>query len=527
MTTYILRRLLLMIPTLLGITFLLFMLVANAPGGIGASLALGGGEGADAGQNRAIQQAYLEDRYGLNDPTLVQYVRWLTRVSPLKFGAPLQRDEVGEIIGPPKPLDEPPFFGRYYGKDTTLPEQTRSKRVSAGPTQIDEPEREERVRNYQQALNDYTNKRGAYIGAVERLKIALENYAIEKELGRSNEIVVDNKLVESRFRNHELDTESELGQVVVLAGDAAVEAMRNAIESRNRLDEAYAARPFRDSVLRVGPVPLGVPGVVYFAPPDLGKSFSKSQPVGTLIADALPITLLLNCIAFPIIYLVAVPSGLLAATNRGSWFDTLSGALYVALWSIPVVWAGVLAVGYLASKKYLGDFAFPTAGLSSSGAENMTFLPSRGADGFERGVLLDTLWHLCLPVACLVYAGFAILSKQTRAAMLDNFNADYVRTAKAKGVAQKDIVFRHVFRNSLLPLITMFASIFPAMLAGSVVVERIFSIPGMGSLVLDAINARDRDLLLANALMVGAVNLLALLLADILYALADPRITFD
>jgi len=137
------------------------------------------------------------------------------------------------------------------------------------------------------------------------------------------------------------------------------------------------------------------------------------------------------------------------------------------------------------------------------------------------------LWHLCLPVACLVYTGFAILSKQTRAAMLDNFSADYVRTAKAKGVAPGDVVFRHVFRNSLLPLITMFASIFPAMLAGSVVIENIFSIPGMGSLVLEAINLRDRELLLANALMIGVVNLLALLLADILYAMADPRITFD
>jgi ABC-type dipeptide/oligopeptide/nickel transport system permease component len=272
---------------------------------------------------------------------------------------------------------------------------------------------------------------------------------------------------------------------------------------------------------------MGIPGFVYLAPPDLGRSFSKSRPVSTLIAEALPVTLLLNCIAFPIIYIVAVPSGLLAATNRGSWFDTASGALYVALWSIPVVWAGVLAVGYLASKDVMGEFAFPAAGLNSSEAPDMTYLPSWGDDGFERGVLFDTLWHLCLPVACLVYTGFAILSKQTRAAMLDNFNADYVRTAKAKGVAQGDIVFRHVFRNSLLPLITMFASIFPAMLAGSVVVERIFSIPGMGSLVLGAIYERDRDLLLANALMIGAVNLLALLLADILYAFADPRITFD
>ncbi|MEO1279840.1 MAG: ABC transporter permease, partial [Planctomycetota bacterium] len=169
-------------------------------------------------------------------------------------------------------------------------------------------------------------------------------------------------------------------------------------------------------------------------------------------------------------------------------------------------------------------------------AESMAVLPrfveTVGPDGvtrnlWQRGYLLDTLWHLVLPVACLVYTGFAILSKQTRAAMLENFNADYVRTAKAKGVSRRDVVFRHVFRNSLLPIITMFVSIFPAMLGGSVVIERIFSVPGMGNLIIDAINLRDRELLLANALIVGLVNILALLLADILYALADPRISYD
>jgi peptide/nickel transport system permease protein len=136
------------------------------------------------------------------------------------------------------------------------------------------------------------------------------------------------------------------------------------------------------------------------------------------------------------------------------------------------------------------------------------------------------LWHVVLPVTCLVYGGFAVLSKQTRAAMLDNFNMDYVRTAKAKGVSYKDTVFKHVFRNSLLPLITMFVSIFPAMLAGSVVIERIFTIPGMGNLVIESINLKDRELLLANTMMIAAVNLLALLLADILYSVADPRISY-
>lgn len=538
MTTYILRRLLFMIPTLIGITFLVFMLIANSPGGIGAGLSLGGGDGADAGQSRAIQQAYLEDRYGLNDSVVTQYIRWLTKVSPLKFGIPEQQDDTGETISPPATLDPPPFLGRYYGSDEDIREQRivrRAKGVRA-PNRLEGEEGEQeaarRVRAYRAALNEYTNARAAYIGSLERLKIALENYGLSKGLaGDDPQGMIDRRrqLRERLFRNHELDTDDPLGQRVVDAGNAAIAAYHRAIESRSVLAEAYAQRPFRDAMYSAGPVPIGIPGLVYIGPPDLGMSFSKSRPVRALIAEALPVTLLLNCVAFPIIYLIAVPSGLLAATYRGSWFDSLSGALYVALWSVPVVWAGVLAVGVLANKgNILGEYAFPAAGLHSGGADSMPYLPSRAEDGtFIRGYLLDSLWHLCLPVACLVYTGFAILSKQTRAAMLDNFNADYVRTAKAKGVAHKDIVFRHVFRNSLLPLITMFASIFPSMLAGSVVIEQIFSIPGMGRLVIEAINERDRDLLLANALMVGAVNLLALLLADILYALADPRITFD
>jgi len=137
------------------------------------------------------------------------------------------------------------------------------------------------------------------------------------------------------------------------------------------------------------------------------------------------------------------------------------------------------------------------------------------------------VWHIALPVLCLTYGSFAILSKQTRASMLDNLSADYVRTAKAKGVARNDVVVRHVFRNSLLPLITMFVGIFPAMLGGSVVVERIFSVPGMGSLILDAISNNDRDLILADTLMIAAVNVFALLLADILYAVADPRVSYE
>jgi peptide/nickel transport system permease protein len=291
-------------------------------------------------------------------------------------------------------------------------------------------------------------------------------------------------------------------------------------ETRQRAYIAFLAKPYPESGIGV------VPGFVTLDTPDLGVAFSKNRPVWDLIATALPVTLLINAIAFPISYLIAIPTGILASVRRGGWFDIGSGLAFLSLYSIPTVLAGVFAIGFLANRQYLG--LFPVSGLHASGAENYTFLPYWDAAGvWHEGWLLDMVWHVALPVLCLVYASFAVLSKQTRAAMLENFNADYVRTAKAKGVSRQDVVMRHVFRNSLLPLITMFVGIFPAMLAGSVVIERIFTVPGMGSLILEAIDLRDREIILANTFMIACVNLLALLLADILYAVADPRVSYE
>ena len=259
--------------------------------------------------------------------------------------------------------------------------------------------------------------------------------------------------------------------------------------------------------------------------PDFGKSFSLGRPVLDLIAEALPVTLLLNLVAIPIIYLIAVPFGMQAAAKHNKLFDKVSGSIFVILWSIPVVWAGVLAIGFLADKQYLG--LFPVSGLHSNNADDMPYLPGWVNGVFTQGYLLDTLWHIVLPVMCLVYGGWAVLAKQTRAAMLDNYTMDFVRTARAKGVSDSSVKWHHVFRNSLLPIITIFVLVFPAMLAGSVVIERIFSVPGMGSLIIQAIFNMDRDVILANVFMIAIVNLLALLLADILYAVADPRVTYD
>ncbi|MCC7147248.1 MAG: ABC transporter permease [Phycisphaeraceae bacterium] len=282
--------------------------------------------------------------------------------------------------------------------------------------------------------------------------------------------------------------------------------------------------------------------------PNLGESLARHRPVVDLIRESLPITLLLNLVSLPLIYAIGILSGLYAAWRRGGVFDVSSGAVYLALWSIPTIWAGVMLIGLLANKQYL--HLFPTAGLESMTAADMPFLPhwttasagslpSGSAPGsaggyipspgiaFQPGYLLDLLWHLVLPIVCLSYGGFAYLSKLTRGSILDNLASDFVRTARAKGVPERDILFRHVFRNSLLSLITVAAGIIPALFAGSIVVETIFSIPGMGRLSVQAVQFRDRELVLAVTLVGGLISLLSELLRDVCYAMADPRVSYE
>ncbi len=515
MTAYIIRRLLLVIPTLIGISFLVFMLIALSPGGIGA--AVRAQAGAQSTSSLGLQEAYLEDRYGLDDPVIVQYLRWLARISPMKFGTPDQIDPTGAVVRAPKTLDLPPLAGLWYAEGAVPGDLAPPDDIEIGETD------EEKNLTYRAAANEYARERIAYIGASVEVEQALRSYAIAN--GMRHALEADNDLKLDVFKREGFDPAFPEYAEIVSAGTLSLEALQRARQSRAHLQAVFDARPYPRATWTILGIPLRL-GPVHLATPDFGVSFSTSRPVVDLLAERLPVTLLLNLVAFPIIYVIAVPMGMLAAIRQGTWIDTLGGALVVALWSVPVVWAGVLALVFLASNQNLG--LFPVSGLQDPDSSAMTILPFFNGEGvWQRGAVLDVFWHVALPVSCLVYTGFAILAKQTRAAMLDNFNADYVRTAKAKGVASRDIVFRHVFRNSLLPLITIFATLFPAMLSGSVVVESIFSIDGMGKLVLESINQRDRELLLANVLLVGGVNLLGLLIADILYALADPRISYE
>jgi microcin C transport system permease protein len=258
--------------------------------------------------------------------------------------------------------------------------------------------------------------------------------------------------------------------------------------------------------------------------PDLGDSFVQSRPVAPIIAQALPVTIILQVVSLPLSMAIALLSGIWSAQHRGKLQDVGTGTFLLALYSVPVIWVGVMLIGFLANVEYIQ--AFPAAGLHGVRAQSMSFFPSF-TDGFQPGYLLDAVWHLILPVICISYGTVAYYSKLTRTALLETLSTDYVRTARAKGLKESVVLYRHAFRNSLLPLITVAAAFLPALVTGSIVVETIFSLNGMGRLAIEALYRNDRELFLSVSLFILLLQLGSFLLADIAYVIADPRVTYD
>jgi ABC-type dipeptide/oligopeptide/nickel transport system permease component len=248
---------------------------------------------------------------------------------------------------------------------------------------------------------------------------------------------------------------------------------------------------------------------------NLGESLQYHKPVSEVIAERLPITITLSLLSTVIVYIISLPGGMIAAAKRGRSFDVLWSVVTLALYSLPVIWVGGMLIGFFANPQYFGWF--PSAGLQSTDTSAFTF----------GGMLRDYLWHLALPLVCFVYASFAFNSKMMRASMLENLYLDYARTARAKGLPAHTVVLRHVFRNSLLPLITMAAGILPGLLGGSVIIETMFSIKGMGQLAFQATLARDLPVIQALGFVGAVLTLISYLITDLCYAFADPRVSYD
>jgi peptide/nickel transport system permease protein len=250
---------------------------------------------------------------------------------------------------------------------------------------------------------------------------------------------------------------------------------------------------------------------------DFGTSYVDDRQVSSIIRDSLRWTLLLSLIILVLQYLISVPSGVILAVRSNSMFDKVYTIFLFICYSLPVVWIGTLLITFLTSD-YYGDKLnlFPPYGLGKVGDEF----------GFWEKVI-DRGYHFILPVFTITLGSFAYMSRQMRGAMLSVIRQDYIRTAFAKGLPPNKVFWKHAFRNSLLPIITIFSSVLPALIGGSVIIEYMYNIPGMGRVSYDAVVQRDYPVLFTILLFSALLTMLGNLLADVLYVMVDPRISFN
>lgn len=253
-----------------------------------------------------------------------------------------------------------------------------------------------------------------------------------------------------------------------------------------------------------------------FATFDLGKSFYHHKDVWDLVVSKLPVSITLGLWTFFLTYFISVPLGIAKAVREGSRFDSVTSMVVLVGYSIPGFILGVFLLVMFGG----GSFVqwFPLRGLTSDDWEQMSVL----------GKVLDYLWHITLPVVASVAGSFAVMTMLTKNTFLEEIRKQYVLTARAKGLSENAVLYKHVFRNALIPLVTGFPAAFiGAFFAGSLLIETLFSLDGLGLLSYESVIRRDYPVVMGTLYLFTLIGLLVKLLGDLCYVWADPRLQFE
>jgi peptide/nickel transport system permease protein len=490
MLFYIIKRILLIIPTFLAISLIVFAIVNFAPGNPGGrQIGSEGGQQANTGEQRESYRIFKE-QFNLDKPVLLNF----------RYG--LQTEEVQEVLA--KVINVEIERNGKKEKEYTLGVQIESQEYLENLGRYAVPALIETLNNHKEESYRALASQRLTINARQRMQgefrkdLTKAQRAVNKKISDEVQSFKGKYFLADPAEGTESKSETE------------VKDFWNAWYDANKSDWEYSTGEKLSIILfdtRFSKYWYNLSQL------NFGVSHRDKRPVLSTVLSKLKYSLTLAVTSVFLAYLISLPLGVWSAVRHNSTADRAVTIVLFMLYSLPSFFVGVVLLNLLTVEYRL----FPTAGFESLDASNMTTLE----------YIKDVMWHVFLPICCMTYASLAALSRYAKTGLLDIINADFIRTARAKGLPESIVIIKHAARNGMIPILTLLATLLPVLIGGSVVIEQIFGIPGMGRYGFEAILTRDYNVVMAILLISSFLTLIGMLISDIMYAIVDPRITFD
>lgn len=484
MLTYIIKRILLMIPTFLAISLIVFAIVNFAPGNPGAKqIGAEGGQQANTGEQRESYRIFKE-QFNLDKPVLFN-----TRFN-------LSKEEIEAVLV--KVLNKK--------QDITPGERIIAQETIENWGRYAVPALVEMLANHSDKDMQALASQRLTINARKRLEGEFRK-DLTPEQREANKVIADEitsfkgqYFITSEQEDSHAGTEEEVKKFWAdwfSANMSEWEFSTTETLSILFLDTRFAK--YWGNLARL----------------DFGVSHLDKRPVLSKVLEKLKYSLSLAVTSVFLAYLISLPLGIWSAVKENTIADRIVTFILFMMYSLPTFFIGVVLLNFFTIGSPLQWF--PTAGFEAIDTSQMTTLE----------YIKDVIWHIFLPIICMTYGSLAALSRYARTGLLDIIRADFIRTARAKGLSESVVIVKHAARNGMIPILTLMATLLPVLIGGSVVIEVIFGIPGMGRLGFEAILLRDYNVIMAILLISSVLTLIGMLISDLMYALVDPRITFD
>lgn len=500
MTTYIIKRIFLMIPTLLMIALIIFMVLNLAPGRPGKTQA--SADGMQNSESTEARESYriFKEQFNFDKPILFNSRFALTQ-EEVKQRLVLREEFLRPVC---------PETGERPANCLVADEKPSSADVIRAVEKVEDwgsyivphlvaiaADKSNSMQVRKLAVSNLTGN------AQRRLKSVYGQKPTDEERAFNNEAQAENELLRSWRPTQEM-TEQEFDELVSQKWQPWLQEniSRYTYSGSDKVSIFFTDTRFARymwNVIRL----------------DFGVSHVDKKPVIETIGGKLKYSITLSLLSILLAYFISVPLGVWSAYRQGSRADQIVTLLLFMLYSLPSFFVAVVVLELFTVGEPFK--IFPTGGFGDAGSATMTTL-----EQFQ-----SIVWHLTLPILCMTYRGLASLSRYARTGVLDVIRADYIRTARAKGLGEGMVIVKHAVRNGMIPILTLLGSLLPVLIGGSVIIEVIFNIPGMGLYLFESILARDYNAIMAVLLISSLLTLVGLLVSDLSYAVVDPRISFD